>query len=166
MAPLLPNTRLIACPACREHIKSSDAACPHCGAELRSDGRLSRAASAVLMGLALAGCPDKGGDSTGSNSDGTSSGSGTDATDGTSIGGSTTGTGGDITSLDPTVAEPEYGVPFTTGTGGEPDYGVPATTGTGGSESESNGTVSEPEYGVPSTTGGPEPDYGVPSTTG
>lgn len=175
MAPLLPSTRLVACPSCREHIKSSDTACPHCGAEFRAaDGRIVRAASAVLMGLALAGCPDKGGDSSGSTGNDTDMTS--DATDEpmlTDVGEAEYGA--PVTEGFETLGEPEYGVPQTTGTGtgtgtgGEPDYGVPATTGTGG-ETDATGsgteTVGEPEYGVPSTTSGPEPDYGVPSTTG
>ena len=158
MAPLLPSTRLVACPSCREHIKSSDIACLHCGAEFRAaDGRIVRAASAVLMGLALAGCPDKGGDSSGSTSNDTDMTS--DATEQPML------TDG---------GEAEYGVPQTTETSTSTGTSTSTTTGeTGGTETvggtvgETAGeTFSEPEYGVPSTDSGPEPDYGVPSTTG
>ncbi|WAS92631.1 hypothetical protein [Nannocystis punicea] len=179
--PLLPTTRLYACPACREHIKSDTSTCPHCGAELHREGRLGRAASAVMVSLALSGCPAKGDDtmggsdsSTGQNTTGTATGNTTDDTSGAT----TDGNSGGMTDS-PTSAEPEYGVPATdtlattttTNTTLEPDYGVPGTTGetegtTAGTTTEDTATVGEPEYGVPQTnTGGPEPDYGVPGTT-
>jgi hypothetical protein len=124
--PLLPTTRLYACPACREHIKSDTATCPHCGAELHRESRLARAASAVMVTLALSGCPDKGDDTMGgsdSTTGNTSTGTGTDTT---TTGSTTEGNTGTETDS-PTVGEPEYGVPQTT-SGPEPDYGVPGTT--------------------------------------
>jgi hypothetical protein len=51
---LLPNTRLVVCPACAEHIKAQDPSCPHCGRERPQAGTLT--AAAVALGLALAGC--------------------------------------------------------------------------------------------------------------
>jgi hypothetical protein len=45
---------LHACHACGCHVRAADAACPHCGAVSRPR---SRAAAAVLLSLALAGCP-------------------------------------------------------------------------------------------------------------
>ncbi|PCC72218.1 hypothetical protein SAMN02745121_01427 [Nannocystis exedens] len=178
--PLLPTTRLYACPACREHIKSDTSTCPHCGAELHREGRLARAASAVMVSLALSGCPDKG-DDTMSGSDSSTGQSTTDASTGTgnttdtTTGSTTEGNSASMTES-PTSAEPEYGVPATdtlattTSTSGEPDYGVPSTTDatdgtTAGTTTGDTDTVGEPEYGVPQTTGGPEPDYGVPGTT-
>ncbi len=153
--PLLPITRLIACSACAEHIKSSESQCPHCGADNRSvEGRAARAATAVLMGLVLSGCPDKEPEPT--------------TTDGTDGSGSASETGGSSTGQDSSgttfTPEPEYGVPVTTG--GEPEYGVPSTESASG----------EPDYGVPGTdsasgtggtdatgtgsSGGSEPLYG------
>lgn len=157
--PLLPITRLIACPACAEHIKSNESVCPHCGAENRgAEGRAARAATAVLMGIMLSGCPDKEPDPT--SSDGTDSGSGSGSSSDTG-GSSSTGDDSSGTTFTP---EPEYGVPVTT-SGPEPDYGVPST--------ESASASGEPDYGVPGTDGssgtagtdgsgtsGPEPLYG------
>lgn len=153
MAPLLPSTRLLACPACREHVKSSDGTCPHCGAELRGEGWVTRAAGAALVGLALTGCPD----------DNKTSATSIEPEYGVATSGMTTaGTDSSGGSTAQTSVEPEYGVPQTssaTGTGPEPEYGVPQTTtdaSTGGSSSSSGSTGGT----------GPEPDYGVPGTTG
>src|SRR5262245_11552904 len=56
--PLLPSVRLVLCPGCAEHVRSQEPRCPHCGLEIpREHG--SRAAAAVVMGLALAGCTGK-----------------------------------------------------------------------------------------------------------
>lgn len=50
--------RLIACPSCQTHIRTDERICPHCGSRVHSDtGVVARTTSAVLMGLALAGCP-------------------------------------------------------------------------------------------------------------
>ncbi len=149
--PLLPITRLIACPACAEHFKSNESQCPHCGVDNRSaEGRTARAATAVLMGLMLSGCPDKEPEPSGTGTDtGTGSGSGTD-TDGASSTG--TGTGTDTDASGTTfMPEPEYGVPVTT-SGPEPDYGVPGTS-TGDTTTTTTTTTSggEPLYGAGST---------------
>ena len=52
--------RLVACPHCHAHVRSDESACPHCGVSLsQAEGRLGRTATAVLMGLTIAGCgPD------------------------------------------------------------------------------------------------------------
>ena len=150
--PLLPITRLIACPACAEHFKSNESQCPHCGVDNRSaEGRTARAATAVLMGLMLSGCPDKEPEPSGTGTDtGTGTGSGTD-TDGASSTG--TGTGTDTDASGTTfMPEPEYGVPVTT-SGPEPDYGVPGTS-TGDTTTTTTTT----------TTSGGEPLYGAGST--
>ncbi len=149
--PLLPITRLIACPACAEHFKSNESQCPHCGVDNRSaEGRTARAATAVLMGLMLSGCPDKEPEPSGTGTDtGTGTGSGTD-TDGASSTG--TGTGTDTDASGTTfMPEPEYGVPVTT-SGPEPDYGVPGTS-TGDTTTTTTTTTSggEPLYGAGST---------------
>lgn len=153
--PLLPITRLVACSSCAQHIKSSESVCPHCGAEHRVDARVGRAATAVLMGLALSGCPDKDPEPTATDSGSGSSSSGTDATGsatGSATGGetdtSTTGMTGDASTT--AMPEPEYGVPTTSG---EQDYGVPATdsmSGTGEGETDPTGTTTgnEPLYGA------------------
>jgi hypothetical protein len=151
--PLLPITRLIACPACAEHFKSNESQCPHCGVDNRSaEGRTARAATAVLMGLMLSGCPDKEPEPSGTGTDtGTGTGSGTD-TDGASSTG--TGTGTDTDASGTTfMPEPEYGVPVTT-SGPEPDYGVPGTS-TGDTTTTTTTTT---------TTSGGEPLYGAGST--
>lgn len=105
--PLLPTTRLIACPACAEHFKSDESRCPHCGAEPRGpDSRVAVAATAVLLGLALGGCPDK-------------AAAPTDAGQ----------PGGPAADNRPAAQpEPAYGSPVTpVPTNPEPEYGVPMT---------------------------------------
>jgi hypothetical protein len=182
MAPLLPSTRLVACPACREHVKSDAAVCPHCGVGFPERNRFGFA-SAAIVGLALSGCPDKDMMTTAEPEYGvattepmTSTGSDTDAGTGTTTAGTgtttTAGTGSDSVSVS---GEPDYGVPTTDFTGGEPEYGVPETStsgtttsgtttaGTTTSGTTTAGTGGEPEYGVPETTA--QPDYGVPDTT-
>ena len=85
--------------------------------------------------------------------------------------------GGGTSTEEPTLGEPEYGVPATTtGTSLEPDYGVPGTTTTTDATTGTSDTLSEPDYGVPGTTTTDattgtsdtlsEPEYGVPGTTG
>lgn len=149
--PLLPITRLIACPACAEHFKSNESQCPHCGVDNRSaEGRTARAATAVLMGFMLSGCPDKEPEPSGTGTDtgtGTGTGSGTD-TDGASSTGTGTDTDASGTTFTP---EPEYGVPVTT-SGPEPDYGVPGTS-TGDTTTTTTTTTSggEPLYGAGAT---------------
>ncbi len=55
---------MTACSHCNCYCRPSDTTCPHCGAALsRGAGRPQRAAAAVLLGLALSGCPDKSKDS-------------------------------------------------------------------------------------------------------
>ena len=164
--PLLPTTRLIACPSCQEHVKVGERVCPHCDSSLGTTGGIiGRAAAAVLMGLALASCngkddpePEYGVPATES-----SSVSASEATTGTSTGDSDATTAGSESasgttgSTGSTSIEPDYGVPTTA----EPEYGVPTTTST------TSTVTGEPEYGVPdtsSTTAEPEPDYGVPDT--
>jgi hypothetical protein len=125
--------------------------CPHCGAALRSSGGVAKAA--VLVGLALTGCPNNVEPVYGvPESDSESTTGGNDDVDNT--------------------GEAEYGVPDTgdfstsdssTSTG-EPEYGGP-DTGESTSDSSTSDTTGEPEYGVPDTgtdTGTTaEPLYGV-----
>jgi hypothetical protein len=119
---------------------ADDRTCPHCGASLRSSAGKS---AAVLVGLALTGCPtvepvygvpESGSDTTG-NDEASDTGTSMDSESGTD--GMTTETG-----------EPEYGVPDTgseTSTDtGEPEYGVPDT----GSETGTDSTGGEPLYGL------------------
>lgn len=124
--------RLIPCPSCQSHVFAGDRTCPHCSATLqRSSGSKS---AAVLVGLALTGCPtvepvygvpESGTDTAGSEE--------TSDTETGTDGGTDTDTDIDDTDTD-TTGEPEYGVPdtgmdttSTDGTdtsGGEPLYGV------------------------------------------
>lgn len=46
--------RLVPCPACGAHLREGDT-CPACGATLRA----GPSATALLLGLALTGCPSK-----------------------------------------------------------------------------------------------------------
>jgi hypothetical protein len=100
--------RLTPCPSCHSHVLVDERECPHCGAGLR---QVAGRGAAVLMGLALAGCPSAGEPEYGvpdtGPDDGTASSTATDT-------GLETGTGGMGTGTD-TVGEPEYGVPETTG---------------------------------------------------
>jgi hypothetical protein len=51
-------TPLIPCPTCACHFRSGAPRCPHCGATLsRSVRHGARTAAAVVLALALAGCP-------------------------------------------------------------------------------------------------------------
>ena len=50
---------LIACPHCSSHFKSDAAACPHCDAPLPGR-RIAATATALLMGLTVAGCEKTG----------------------------------------------------------------------------------------------------------
>ena len=84
--------RLTPCPACNVHVLSNERTCPHGGETIRSS--TAGKSAVVLMGLALAGCPQGEPEY------------GVPDTDSM-----TTGTG---TTTD--TAEPEYGVPDTAGT--------------------------------------------------
>jgi hypothetical protein len=123
----------ISCPSCGCVVKLPADACVHCGSTLRdSEGKITKTAAAVVLGLALsaAAC----GDDTGTGGDG-----GFAAEYGVAGSGgvaATGGAGGDGGMGDGGFAA-EYGVPGTGGGGmGEggfaADYGVPGTGGTGG----------------------------------
>jgi len=149
--PLLPITRLIACPVCAEHIKSNESICPHCGGQVRgADGRVLRGASAVLLGLALSGCPNKEPEPTTTGDTGTgSSGGETDTEADTDTEAGTT-----------LIPEPEYGVPVTTSVSGEQDYGVPATDSASGTATDTD-TDTDTDTGTGTGGTGPEPLYGA-----
>ncbi len=172
--PLLPLTRLISCPACAEHVKTSEESCPHCGAALPGPaGRLARAAGAALLGVMLASCSEvqalygvaTTSEATTDTPNPTETTGATDPTTMAATEGNTTGepTGG----MSGTQGETGE----TTGTGTDESGGTTVdteATGTGdssGSESGSGTMTDGPEYGVPGTTTGPEPEYGVPGTT-
>lgn len=144
---------LVVCPACSTHVLVRESSCPHCGAKVRSGGRLlGRTAGACLMGLSLAGCP------AGDDTSETMAGSGSSSTDGstgsTTNNGSTTDDGTtsfDVSSgpvgeaygapdtetfgTDPTDSTSTGGDTDTEGTGGDTD--TEGTTGTGSSSSTS-----------------------------
>lgn len=175
--PLLPITRLVVCSSCAEHVKSTDDACPHCGAVLPTrQGLLARAAGVALAGVMLASCTDgKGGTatqgSTGGDTEDTDTDTDTDSASGGTTSGSETTAGSESLS---DTAQPAYGVPtsdFTTEPTPNTDTSAttvdPSSSGSDSSGDTDPGTSSMtggPEYGVPDT-GGPEPDYGVPGTT-
>lgn len=59
MTSLLPTTRLIACPGCRELTRLEEIECPHCGALLRGPEGRRLAAAALAIGIAVSGCADE-----------------------------------------------------------------------------------------------------------
>jgi hypothetical protein len=92
--------RLTPCRSCHSHVFADERECPHCGANLRSNAALP----AVLVGLALAGCPGEpeyGVPDTGTPEE--TAGKTTETDTGT---GTETDTGMETT----TAGEPEYGV--------------------------------------------------------
>ena len=95
--------RLTPCRSCHSHVLPDEHVCPHCGATLRSN---LPAIPAVLVGLALTGCPsvepDYGVPDTG-----------VQETTGTATAGTETGTGTGTETGTPETGEPEYGVPTT-----------------------------------------------------
>lgn len=50
-----PMPRLAPCSSCKSHHRVDESNCPHCGALVRTTGHL--AVPAIVLGLALAGCP-------------------------------------------------------------------------------------------------------------
>lgn len=147
--------RLIPCPSCHSHVLVDDRQCPHCGTALQTTAA-PRVAGALLLGLALTGCPSDDGDDTagGSSTTATTAPTTASTTDGTSTEDSVSGSGG---------------VDYGTGDFGD-DTDTTGSTGTGtDSTTGDTDSVGEPEYGVPGTTTGGtdsvgEPDYGVPTT--
>lgn len=159
---------LVACPDCSNHVLSSESACPHCGATLR-DGKgqqlLGRTATAVLMGLTLAGCPASddteettlGGSAGSSSTTNTSNPGSTTMQDGTS---STSANGS--TFADVSGVQSAYGSPDTETFGGS-DNTESDTTSSGGdtdTEGSSSGSGSSGDTGSTSIS----PDYGTPPT--
>jgi hypothetical protein len=160
--------KLIACTSCQTHVRSDERVCPHCGAALVKDGRLGRTASAVVMGLTIAGCGPEAGDE---NASAAMSASGTsDGTTDTGGSGSTTATAGTGSGAH------ESSVSISEGTWGEPDYGVPDTgwyeetdtttgsesTGSTGDTDATSSTGDDATEGDPGDDDGPiEPLYGI-----
>jgi hypothetical protein len=133
--------RLSPCPSCQSHVFVDARTCPHCGAVLRATAGKS---AAVLVGLALTGCPTVE-PVYGVPESGTDTGDEVETGMDTESGSESSDTG-----------EPEYGVPDTgtdidtstgteteTDTTGEPEYGVPDT----GTDTDT-GTTAEPLYGL------------------
>jgi len=157
-SPLLPITRLTACPACAEHVKIGEETCPHCGALLGGPrGLRAWAAGLALAGVMLASCNEGKDDSTIDTAAETIYGVTYPGSTGTTDGsGATTG--------ESMTGEPTTGATTTsTGSTGAPTTGgddTTTTTGTGtstgsdtGSTDDTGSTGSEPDYGVPQTTG-------------
>lgn len=155
---------LVVCVACSSHVLTSDKACPHCGAAVH-DGKgqvLGRTATAVLMGLALAGCPadDDSGDSMGGGGSSSSSTATTNADSsgpsGTSMG-STAGSssttddsGSTAITFDSSGAQAAYGSPDTE-TFGSTDITESDSTSSGGDTD----TDTDSDTGPGTTTGAP-----------
>jgi hypothetical protein len=135
--------------------------CPHCGVEIPGVEARAKTATAVVMGLTLAGCMgetqplygvvDDGGDWTATSGSTTSDDSTT---------GSTTAMEGSATSDDSTSGSTDAGTSSTTGdTDTDTDTDTDGSTGDSSTTDETGTSVGEPEYGVPDT--GDEPLYGV-----
>jgi hypothetical protein len=154
-APLIP------CPACKVHIRFDDSGCPHCGERIRTCRAGVKAAGAILLGLAMAGCP---GDDTTSDSESMGSNSsqtmGGTTMDSTSSPGSLTTADDDPSSVGP---ESAYGVGDTTSLPTDSEGDSTTTTTSTGSGSD---TDTDTDTGTGTTAGssttGLEPDYGVP----
>ncbi len=164
LKPLLPTTNLATCCGCGEYVKTSDDACPHCGAGLGGrSGLLARAAGvAIVAGVMLSACGEAqavygvptsepepsstGGESTGD----------TPTTSGSETVGMTEDATGDATGDASTTDASTTDASTTDASTGTSDTGETTTT-----EGSSSGG-DQPEYGVPDTRG--EPDYGVPDT--
>jgi hypothetical protein len=116
--------RMTPCPTCHSHVFADARECPHCGAALAT--RNKALVPAVLVGLALTGCPTRAEPEYGVPDTGPQDESGT-----------ATGSETATTSM----GEPEYGVPDT----------GPTDTETAGTETGTT-SMGEPEYGVPETT--------------
>jgi hypothetical protein len=147
--------RLITCTHCQAHIRSDEKTCPLCGAARNpAEGQLARTASAVLMGLTIAGC--------GPGTDGTTASAGMSASEGTSTT-TESGTSGSSPS-EGTWGEPDYGVPDTGWyeESGSETFGTSGTSGA--TESESSGSDSSGSE-TDGTTGGTETSDTGHSTT-
>jgi hypothetical protein len=144
--------RLIVCTSCSAHVKTVDAACPHCGAAIRdASGRVGATACALLLGLSVAGCADDGPmneTAAMSASEGTGSGS-TSGTVSGSASGSQSSSQSEGSSEGSETIDPTF---FTTGQA----YGVPTSgwtdTGTSGGETETD-TDTDTDTGTESGTG-------------
>lgn len=147
--------RLIPCPRCYAHVVLDERRCPHCGAELRTTFA-PRAATTLLLGLALAGCPGEDPDDDSNSSQTTTAGTSTSSASGT----------GTVSSSDDSMSGAngvEYGTvetgiddDGTTSTGETSTTGGASTTGDGtgtSTDTDSTATVGEPEYGVAETSG-------------
>jgi hypothetical protein len=147
--PPMTQVRMIACPTCNCHAKSSEVACPHCGAPLRRpDGVVPRTAVALLMGLTavagvvVAGCAD--------DSD-VPGGSGTTSTTTTATTTTTTTT---TTSSDVGGAGGAGGTGNAGGAGGVGGAGGAGNVGGAGGAGGAGGEEPVPLYGAAPTGGG------------
>lgn len=166
---------LIACSSCSVYVRRDEHGCPHCGADLSSNGGpVVRTAAAVLMGLTLAGCPAPESEDEGASSSATDTTPGTDAS--SSASGSSSS--GPATTMSSGSA---YGVPPTeSGSGdesGPPDTTGPDTDGTTGGTGTGTDTGTDTDTDTDASTGGTDsnsgtetgstgisPDYGAPAT--
>ncbi len=160
--PLLPRLRLSQCPACGEHVRVAEDACPHCGARLGGQrSLLAQVAGVALAGTVLVAC---GAEKEASTGDTTSGSSGEETLT------SSTDTDATVTTTFVTNASGEaYGVPETWSESESDSVGDTTggdTTGgdtTGGDTTEGDPTEGETEATTTGMTTA-QPDYGVPDT--
>lgn len=153
---------MLSCSSCAQHFLAHEAACPHCGAAVRTVGATGFAPF-ILLGLMLAACPaddyhDSLGDSaSGSTTSNTTTASTTAST--TAATDSATGSTGMTTMDAATVgSEAAYGVPESSGS---TDPTV-ADSSSSGSSSGSSGTDTGSGSGSGSSSTAGEPLYGAP----
>lgn len=155
--------KLSICLACNSHVKSNETTCPHCGAGLQQGHAFAPRSSAILLGLALTGCPagDDGETSSTVADTGSTSNVTTISTTIADTGSSSITVTTDQSDLDSAYGTPETGESFTTspdststgGTGTDTtgDSTGSSTSGDTGSSTGDATSVGEPEYGVPET---------------
>ncbi len=139
---------LIVCPSCSLHVRAPESACPHCGSKIYSGGKvLGRTAGAVLMGLALAGCPadDEPDDDMAS--------SGTPTTAGSSTSEGSTSDPTDVTTS-ALYGGPATGEITTSSSDGSSSSGGDTDGSSSGTAGDTGSTSLSPDYGVPTTTTG------------
>lgn len=158
--------KLVACPSCSTHVLSGETHCPQCGAEVR-DVRglaLGRTAGAVLMGLALAGCPSD--DDSADTMGGTSNASSGSTSNGGGSSGVSGSSGSDSQTSDPSTSDVTGGTSMdesgdATTFASSAAYGVPTT---GFDTSSTGGETGDTDTDTDGTSTGFSPDYGVPTT--
>ena len=140
-------SKLVMCSACNVAIRPDETVCPSCGAR-RKWVSAPNASGAVLLGLALAGCPsDDGTETMGSSATASSTNATTDTETGNTTSGSASMTSTSASTSDSsTTTDNESG-----SVSAQPPYGVPDTTSGGPDETD---TETDTDTGGDTTTGG------------